>query len=124
MVKGNEIEMTHSRPSPNWLSFLPASSDHLHPQRRRWHRIKSKRTKSSSIVLAEALWLVVSREVDVIAHQMNRTGQSRVQVCTITWCLCGWRCQTKCISEWQGSDTWEGCKIALILMCSDIYGLD
>ena len=77
-MKCNEIEMTHSRPSPNWLSFLPASSDHLHPQRRRWHRIKSKRTKSSSIVLAEALWLVVSREVDVIAHQMNRTGKFAV----------------------------------------------
>ena len=57
-----------------------------------------KEQQSSSVVLAVALWLVVSREVDVIAHQMNRTGQSRVQVCTITWCLCGWRCQTKCIS--------------------------
>ena len=37
-----------------------------------------KEQQSSSIALAMALWLVVSREVDVIAHQMNRTGQSRV----------------------------------------------
>ena len=42
-----------------------------------------KEQQSSSVVLAVALWLVVSREVDVIAHQMNRTGQSRVQVCTV-----------------------------------------
>ena len=91
----------------------------------------SKEQLSSSVVLAVALWLVVSREVDVIAHQMNRTGQSRVHVSVYNYMLLHkcvqynymvslWLAVSNQMHQWRGSDTREGCKIALILMCSDI----